>query len=181
MKSSKPYTNSTFTRRHDHEAGRHRCPRAPAEPRVCAGCGAVYQRRRWVLSEAGMGPTDQSAATPVPIVFCPGCRQRKAGVASGFVTLEGSFFSAHKDEVLHFVEREVSRAQEDNPLAQIVGFDVTREGAVVVKTTTEHLAHRLGRGLASAFKGRVEFDYSHENKLARVHWRRDIAPKEVRP
>lgn len=177
MKSNKPYTNVTFTRRHDHEAGSHRAPRAAAEPRVCAACGAVYHRRRWVRAQDAAGVTAGVAGEPPRVVFCPGCRQRKEGVASGFLTLDGSFFVAHKDEILHFVEREVGRAQEDNPLSQIVGFDVAKDGGVVVKTTTEHLVHRLGRGLASAFKGHVDFDYSHENKVARVHWRRDLAPE----
>lgn len=178
MKTSKPYTNATFTRRHDREAGRHRGLRAATEPRSCLGCGAVYVKRRWVrgADAAALAPT--AAAVPPLLVFCPGCRQRRAGVASGFLTLEGTFFVAHKDEVLHFIEREIERAQVDNPLAQMVGLDSDAQGGVLVKTTTEHLAHRLGRGLASAFKGHVEFDYSHENKVARVHWRRDLVHQE---
>ena len=40
MHNNKPYTNATFTKRVDHEAGRHRPPRALREPAVCEECGA---------------------------------------------------------------------------------------------------------------------------------------------
>ena len=44
---------------------------------------------------------------------------------------------------------------------------------LTVTTTTEHLAQRLGRALEKAFSGDVLYDFSHENKLARVKWRRE--------
>ena len=47
MRTNKKYTNVTFTKRVDHEAGLHRGARAPKERRVCHRCGAVYERRRW--------------------------------------------------------------------------------------------------------------------------------------
>jgi hypothetical protein len=44
---------------------------------------------------------------------------------------------------------------------------------LTVTTTTEHLAQRLGGMLEKAFGGEVRYDFSHENKLARVSWHRD--------
>lgn len=52
MRSAKRYSNVTFTKRVDHEAGRHHTARAPAEPLVCTACGAVYRRRRWIAPES---------------------------------------------------------------------------------------------------------------------------------
>jgi len=46
---------------------------------------------------------------------------------------------------------------------------------VLLSTTTEHLAIRLGRALEKAFDGRVLYGFSHENKLAHVWWHRDAA------
>jgi hypothetical protein len=46
---------------------------------------------------------------------------------------------------------------------------------VLITTTTEHLAIRLGRALEKAFDGRVLYGFSHENKLAHVWWHRDAA------
>ena len=44
---------------------------------------------------------------------------------------------------------------------------------LVLATTTEHLAKRLGQALEKAYSGKVHYDFSHENKLARVRWHRD--------
>jgi hypothetical protein len=44
---------------------------------------------------------------------------------------------------------------------------------LTLATTTEHLAQRLGHALKKAFKGKVHYDFSHENKLAHVYWQRD--------
>jgi hypothetical protein len=44
---------------------------------------------------------------------------------------------------------------------------------LTVTTTTEHLAQRLGHAVEKAFGGNADYDFSHENKLARVSWRRD--------
>jgi hypothetical protein len=47
------------------------------------------------------------------------------------------------------------------------------EGRLIVTTTTEHLAQRLGHALQKAYRGHVRFDFSHENKFARVYWHRN--------
>jgi hypothetical protein len=52
-------------------------------------------------------------------------------------------------------------------------YDEGQSGRITITTTTEHLAERLGQALEKAFGGKVRYDFSHENKLARVYWRRD--------
>jgi hypothetical protein len=47
------------------------------------------------------------------------------------------------------------------------------KGRLMLATTTEHLAQRLGRSMHKAFKGEVRYDFSHENKLAHVYWSRN--------
>lgn len=172
MRSRKPYTNATFTHRVDHEAGRHRPARAPAEPRVCGTCGAVYRNRRWGPAAAGSPPLSSSGA-PAAVVTCPGCRRVAAHAASGFLYLTGAFLTAHRDEIERLVTAEADRAREDNPTARIIAWEAMPEGPLVVTTTTEHLAERLGHALEKAYDGDVRFDFSHENKLARVYWHRD--------
>ena len=45
--------------------------------------------------------------------------------------------------------------------------------SLTLATTTELLAQRLGRALEQAFGGSVSYDFSRENKLARVTWHHD--------
>ena len=75
MRSQKPYTNATFTHRVDHEAGRHRPPRAPGEPRVCGTCGAVYRGRRWAPAAPGPLPVTETGA---PAEHTTSRRRRRA-------------------------------------------------------------------------------------------------------
>ena len=170
MRSTKPYTNATFTKRVDHDGGRHRTVRAPQEPRRCSGCGAVYTRRRWLAA------TDPRAAEVVANVeathvLCPACRSL-ASVPAGFLRVEGDFYREHQDEIEHLIDREAERALEDNPLGRIVARDRSAPGVLVVTTTTEHLVQRLGHALEKAYSGHVDYQFSHENKLARVTWHR---------
>jgi hypothetical protein len=47
-------------------------------------------------------------------------------------------------------------------------------GSLVITTTNERLAQRLGRAIKKAFHGEVAYHFSHDNKLARVDWERAV-------
>jgi hypothetical protein len=94
-------------------------------------------------------------------------------VPAGFLHLSGEFLRAHRGEVRRLVDNEARRAAADNPTARVLGWTEEAPGHVVVTTTTEHLAQRLGDALHAACRGEVRYDFSHENKLARVFWHRD--------
>lgn len=170
MRGRKRYTNVTFTKRVDHEAGRHRGSRAMTEPAVCRECGAVYVNRRW---HDASGPINvQHKPRPARLIVCPACLQMRNGLPRGFVYLDGSFYVTHRQEIEQLLRNEAARAQADNPLARIMEFTRGGDHNLTVSTTTEHLAQRLGHALEKAFAGDTQYDFSHENKLARVKWQR---------
>lgn len=173
MRSHKPFTSATFTKRVDHEAGRHRPARAMSEPGRCESCGALYVNRRWTHAPTALEDTQVQHQTAEHLTICPACKQKSVGEPRGFVFLEGSFLAAHRQEIEQLLRNEAMRAGEDNPLARILEFDKSAGRKVIVSTTTEHLAQRLGHALEKAFGGNVDYDFSHENKLARVSWKRD--------
>jgi hypothetical protein len=173
MRSNKRYTNTTFTKRVDHEAGRHRTHRAPKEPAVCASCSAVYSGRRWTTPEGERKQSEPQNWKPARVTICPACVQTKDGAPSGYVYIEGAFLVDHLDEIERLLRNEAARAAEDNPLARIMVWQRQSPVKLLLTTTTEHLAQRLGHALEQAFDGKVEYDFSHENKLARVTWQRD--------
>lgn len=171
MRSAKPYTTQTFTKRVDHDGGRHRTPRAPKEPARCPGCQAVYVRRRWSRAPEAAALAARSGAEPI-LRLCSACRRRAKGVPHGYVHVDGEFFAAHRPDIEPLLRNEVERAREDNPLHQILAWTDLPEGGLLVSTATEHLAQRLGHALAKAYSGQVRYGFSHENKLAHVWWRR---------
>lgn len=171
MRSAKPFTNRTFTKRVDHDGGRHRTPRAPAEPAVCPGCGAVYVRRRWSRVPVARRLAGRAGA-PMDVRICASCRRRQSGAPHGYVHVDGEFFATHRSDIEPLLRNEVERAREDNPLHQILTWRNLDEGGLLIATATEHLAQRLGHALEKAYDGRVRYGFSHENKLAHVWWRR---------
>jgi len=173
MPAKRKYTNATFTKRVDHAAGRHRPSRAISEPAVCERCGAIYANRRWTTADADSVNDQHEHWRPPQITVCPACVQIRAGEPRGFLYLDGTFFDAHDEEIQQLLLNESKRAAEDNPLARIIESKRGERHKLTVTTTTEHLAQRLGHAVEKAFGGKAEYDFSHENKLARVSWRRD--------
>ena len=171
MRSNKPYTNVTFTKRIDHQAGAHRGPKAPPGPDVCQTCGAVFVKRRWIVA----GTLRARAITrtgPIVRTTCDACRMVADGSHRGELRITGDFYAAHRDDVEHLLKNEVARGLAGNPLARIVRWTPGDANELTVTTTTEDLVQRLGRSLKKAFQGTVHYEFSHENKFAHVTWTR---------
>lgn len=170
MRSNKRYTNTTFTKRVDHEAG-HKSNKHAREPTVCEKCGALYRKGHWTLNKSALTKGSFEKFEP-SITTCPACLQMATGEPAGFVYIEGGFFSKHEDEIENLLKNEDEKAAHVNPLARVMELKRTKN-RLVVTTTTERLAQRIGRSLSRAFGGAVRYDFSHENKLARVYWQRE--------
>ena len=173
MSGKRKYTNATFTKRVDHEAGRHRPSRAISEPAVCKDCGAVYANRRWTAANSAAESEQHKHFRPAQTTVCPACKQQRTGEPRGFVFLDGAFFVAHHEEIERLLQNEAQRASEDNPLSRIMDWKRGDGHKLTLTTTTEHLAQRLGDALEKAYGGTTHYDFSHENKLARVNWQRE--------
>jgi NMD protein affecting ribosome stability and mRNA decay len=173
MRMKKRYSNVSFTKSVDHDAGRHRTLHTGTEPGVCKGCGALYVDRRWINDESDLSNTRQQRWRIPRLVLCPACKKQMDGVPGGFVFLEGQFLKEHNKEIEKLLFNEAERASENNPLARIMEIKKDNDGGLMLATTTEHLAQRLGHALQKAFGGKVLYRFSHENKLTRVLWRRD--------
>ena len=171
MRSAKPYTNATFTKRVDHDGGRHRPARGASEPAYCPGCGAVYVKRHWSHLAASRAQA-RDCGRPIDVRVCPSCRRARSGAPHGFLHVDGEFFAAHGPELEQLLRNEAERARAEHPLDQALAWEELEGGGLVVTTATEHLAQRLGRALKSAYDGALHFGFSHENKLAHIWWHR---------
>jgi hypothetical protein len=170
MPSNKRDTNLSFTKRVDHEAG-HTSDKHISEPAICQECEAIYTKGHWTFDKNVLKTNDFKKVEPQKTI-CPACHQIKTGEPAGFVFLEGDFFAQHKEEIENLLRNEAKHALEINPLARIMNWKEAKK-RLTVETTTEHLAKHLGESLKHAYHGEVRYDFSHENKLARVYWKRD--------
>jgi hypothetical protein len=157
----------------DHDGGRHHTARSAPEPAVCTVCGAIYIHRRWNLGDS-LRKTDRvELLNKVHPTVCPACKQEATGEPRGFVYVSGEFLATHHSDIVKLLFNEADRANQTNPMARILDLVEADLGWLEVTTTTEHLAQRLGHALNKAYGGEVHYDFSHENKLARVSWHRD--------
>jgi hypothetical protein len=173
MTSSKPYTNATFTRRVDHDGGRHHTPRSQPEPAICEVCNAYYSHRRWQFAKPAHESDKPHSWKEVHRTVCPACRQEAHGEPRGFLYVSGDFVATHHGDIARLLFNESDRAAEDNPLARILSFESLERDTITVTTTTEHLVQRLGHALNKAYGGEVHYGFGHEDKLTRVTWHRD--------
>jgi hypothetical protein len=137
---------------------------------VCEQCHAVYSNKRWSLSP-GLYDTIMKDPSTTPVV-CPACHKMRDDLPSGIVTLKGDYVLPHKLELLKLVKNEETRARVGNPLERVMSVKENGGGSLVITTTNERLAQRLGRAIKKAFHGDVVYNWSHENKLARIDWER---------
>lgn len=137
---------------------------------VCEGCRAVYQNKRWY---AGADRYENAVrAVGTATMVCPACLKIRDNFPGGIVTLKGDYVLPHKEGLLNLVRNEEERARGFNPLERVMSIKENGHGSIIISTTNEKLAQRLGRAIKKAFHGVVAYHWSHDNKLARVDWER---------
>lgn len=139
---------------------------------VCEGCRAVYMNKRWYAEQE----IDETAlrSPDAAKVVCPACLKIRDNFPGGIVTLKGDYVLPHKQDLLKLVRNEEARARGLNPLERIMSVKENGYGSIVISTTNEKMAQRLGRAVKKAFHGEVAYHWSHDNKLVRVDWERAI-------
>lgn len=137
----------------------------------CPRCGAVYDGHRWIPE-----PDDELkralAKTPREKRLCPGDVRLEKGQVEGVVTLKGGFMKSHRAEIANLVNRVARDGRRRNVSARI--FEIVDDnGQLVIETTDEHLAERMGKEVEKAFKGKLEIKWQEKDTFARVLWQRD--------
>jgi NMD protein affecting ribosome stability and mRNA decay len=129
----------------------------------CPGCGAVYREGRWRWI------TD---STPRHEARCPACRRIQDGYPAGFLSIRGSFVSAHREEILGLLRNTEAHEKGEHPLHRIMELRESEEG-IDVTTTDVHLARGLGRALENAYQGELALDFVEGQSLLRASWTRE--------
>ncbi len=137
---------------------------------VCGSCRAVYMNKRWYVGGVTAKAVEKEVKTVM--VVCPACLKIRDNFPGGIVTLKGDYVLAHKQDVINLIKNEEERARGFNPLERVMSIKENGHGSLVVNTTNEKLAQRLGRAVKKAFHGEVTYRWSHDNKLLRVDWER---------
>jgi hypothetical protein len=132
------------------------------EPTVCRACNAVFHRGRWHWSDVPQG---------AQLATCPACLRAHEKLPAGFLTLEGEFLAAHRDEIVSLLHNEADHERREHPMNRIIAVET--EGARTIVTTTDiHLPQRLGNALKHAFQGTLNVEYADSDYTVRANWQR---------
>ncbi len=133
------------------------------EPSVCEKCGVVFIDGifQW------MEKTPQNANK----IVCPACKRIEDKYEGGIVYLKGEFLKEHKEEILNLIKNVSEEEMAYRPLERIIEIKDSGE-EVVITTTYEHLARRIGEAVHKAYKGSLKLEYPGEQKYIRVFWER---------
>ena len=139
---------------------------------VCEGCRSVYMNKRWYAD----GDIAQTASKKpgTMIMVCPACLKIRDNFPGGIVTLKGDYVLPHKTDLMNLIRNEEERARGLNPLERVIAVKENGHGGIVISTTNEKLAQRIGRSIKKAFHGEVAYHWSHDTKLVRVDWVREM-------
>ena len=145
------------------EGGRH-------ELAVCTTCKAIYRNKSWFYDEELYRENFQKETTHR--VTCPGCQKVQDHYYEGVLTLEGKFLAQHHDDIMALLHRQAEQVARKNPLERVIQIVPEGDDRLIVETTTDRLAQRLGKAVYRAYKGNLDFRWSHMNKFVRVYWSR---------
>lgn len=139
------------------------------EVAVCSGCKALYWNKRWYPDES---ISSELSNDMIRIeILCPACLRIKDNNPAGIVTYSGNYLLEHKDEILNTIKNSEERSRIKNPLARIM--EIKEDGnSMIVNTTDDKLAQKLGRDIYKAHSGNLEYKWSREHNFIRVNWSR---------
>lgn len=133
-----------------------------AEPRVCSECNAVYHDGRWQWMTVPAFANRE---------VCPACHRIKDQIPAGYVTLKGTFYHDHSEELRRLIQHHAEHERSEHPLKRIIAIDIEQD-AMLVTTTDTHLARGIGEALHHAYQGKLEINNVSGEGPIRVHWTR---------
>lgn len=142
----------------------YKARKQPAEPLVCPDCGAVRAQGRWQWMDRPPAAAESQR--------CPACKRIQDRIPAGFLTLEGSFLAAHRDEILRLVRHKVNQQLLEHPMKRLMDIDQQAEDRIELRFTDLHLPRGVGEAIRNAFEGELRLNYTVEGGILRAYWRR---------
>lgn len=137
---------------------------------VCRKCRSIYHDKRWTIDEELYGSLLKHPEK-INYTLCPACRKIETGYVEGIVELAGDFLIEHKEDILNLINNTEKKANYIDPLGKVVKINMDEQNKkIIVTTTNENLAQRIGKNLEKAYKGSVEYSFSKEDRMVRVYW-----------
>jgi hypothetical protein len=133
------------------------------EPSICPDCRVVFATGRWQWMRETPAEANEE--------LCPACRRIRDKVPAGFLTLSGTFFNEHREEILNLLHNKVESEKRQHPMKRLMGME-EQEDKLVVTFTDVHLPRGVGEAIERAYEGDLDIHYEPEASIVRVTWER---------
>jgi NMD protein affecting ribosome stability and mRNA decay len=137
------------------------------EHSICERCGAIYAKRTW---RKGRRLAVALASGPTWTV-CPACRQKSREEYLGRIRLRGLAGGEEESLVRRRVRNLERRARFTQPERQLVSMEAAGD-EIEILTTSQKLAHRVGREIEKLLGGRIRYHWDEEDGCLLGTWRR---------
>lgn len=102
--------------------------------------------------------------------ICPACHETIDHVSDGILHIKGSGVQAHTKDIKNLIIHMGKNAEEKNILDRIERIE-ENGNEMTVYTTLNQLAVRIGKNVASAYKGgKLDIQWSRNDKPVEVIW-----------
>ena len=133
---------------------------------LCRYCHAVYNGKAWIAFEK----MDPKIIDELKASVCPACHETMDHVSDGILHIGGSGVKPVLQEIKNMITRMAKQAEAKNVLDRVERIETERDG-IVVYTTLNQLAVRIGKNIASAHKGgKLDIRWSKGDKPVEVYW-----------
>lgn len=133
------------------------------EPSVCPDCKVIFAGGRWQWTTELPAQANEE--------LCPACRRIRDRVPAGFLTLGGTFFKDHREEILNLIHNKVDSEKRQHPMKRLMGME-EQDDKLVITFTDVHLPRGVGEAIARAYEGDLDMNYESESTIVRVTWER---------
>jgi NMD protein affecting ribosome stability and mRNA decay len=138
--------------------------------KICPACYAIFVEKRWTFDESMREKAMRKNHWEK--CLCPGCDRVARGKVDGVVRLKGRFLADHKEEAKNLIRRVAENKLKKNIAARIAHIE-EKEDEIVIETTDQALAERLGKEFERAYHGHLDIQWQEKSSFARVFWQRD--------
>lgn len=137
---------------------------------LCRYCRAIYENNSWQAFEK----LNPQYVDELKMSVCPACHEEIEHISDGVLHLNGSGVAIHKEEIKNLINNIGKTAEQEDILDRVERIDDSVKEQIIVYTTKNQLAVKIGKQVASSHKGgKLDIKWSKNDKPVEVYWRYD--------
>lgn len=132
---------------------------------ICPKCDSIYFYKSWHHHLENY--SELSENKNLKFIICPACRMIAARLFEGEIIIENTPKNFKKD-IINTIKNVGKMAFERDTQDRVISISTLNSSKIRVTTTENQLAIKIAKKIRSAFKSKMEIQYSESESTARV-------------